>query len=163
MQSDRRPWYGYSGFQLFGLVFFAFMFSPFVLFQFQKREWRELVRGGGGEIHYVVADTTCMRQPHTRYQGKGDYQDVAWGARIAVFARENGWSLIGADGEPCWMPDWALGEAPPVTEVRSCGIDCHPMAPSGWFEAQAQAACRYDMHQRLMCFLERIFPWEDRR
>ncbi len=162
MQSDRRSWYGYSRFRLVGLLFCAFLLYPFIAFQFQKREWRDLVRSGGGEVRYVVADTTCKRQPHTRYQGKGRFPDVAWGARIAVFARENDWSLIGAGGEPCWMPDWALGEAPPETEVRSCGIDCHPMAPRGWSETQAEAACRYDLHQRFTCFLEWALPRGDR-
>lgn len=158
MQSDRRSWYGYSRLQLVALLFCAFLLYPFIAFQFQKREWRALVQAGGGEMRYVAADTICRRQPHTRYQGKGRFPDVTWGAQAGVFARENGWSLIGAAGEPCWMPDWALSEARPVAEVRSCGIDCHPMAPPGWFEAQAEAACRYDMHQRFMCFLERVLP-----
>lgn len=162
LEENRKRWPGHSRLRWLGLLFGLFLLLPLFIHHYQKREWRGLIQAGGGEVRYVAAETTCRHQPHIRYQGKRAFPDVARGARVGVFARRDGWALIGANGEPCWLPEWALSATPPQSpsdaRARHCGPGCHPMAPAGWFQAQAETACRYDMQQRFICLLERVMP-----
>lgn len=146
------------------VLVFAGLFSR----QSQRLEWQETIRAGGGEIRYLVTDRTCMPFPHPRLGGRSQRRpSVARGDRIEVVARENEWALTGVGGKVCWVPEWALGEAPPAPPrdmaARLCGRECYPEAPPGWTEAQLAAACSYDMLERANCLMERLFAPEDRR
>lgn len=159
---------GYSLWHLLVLIPVVFVLLGLFSRKAQREEWMDLVQAGGGEIRYLVTDRTCMSFPHPRVGGRPQWrQSLPWGARIEIVARENGWALTGVDEKPCWVPLWALRETPPapprdMAAIR-CGRDCYPKAPAGWYAAQLEAACTYDMLERANCLMERLFAPEDSR
>lgn len=160
----RRP--GFTVWYLLVLIPIVLVFIGLFARQTQRLEWQDLIRAGGGETGYLATDWTCRPFPHPRLGGRAHRRpSLPRGERVGIVARENGWALTGAEGKPCWVPSWALGENPPPRDMAAirCGRACEPEAPPGWYEAQLAAACSYDMLERFDCLIERLFAPEDRR
>lgn len=159
---ERSKWWriGYDPWRALLMIPILALLFPIIPQQLQQREWRRLIQAGGGEVRYMATERACMPRPHPSWRGKGTLPRVDWGARIAVVAWENDWALTSYEGEPCWVPLWSIRESPPEpprdAQGRICSWSCYPQAPPGWEAAQRAAACSYDLHERLYCFLDRL-------
>lgn len=127
----------------------------------QRSEWMRLVRAGGGEVQYAAADAACKIRPRSGW--RGTIGTIPVGTKVEVVSRRTGWALIDSFGNPCWVPDWSLGdERVDLPAIYRCGMRCHAKEPAGWYSMQRQAACARTVLDRLGCAIEDFMKGSDR-
>ena len=141
MAKQRRPWWLDW---IFILAAPAVIGGVYLYDRHRQQPDLDLIRNGGGEVHFVAVEWMRCRQfpghvPRrerlSRFRESFTPPDVSHRERFEVVARRDGYALGGADGEICWLPEWALAaRRPQWLPCDRRGSDYFAALPSGWEE-----------------------------